>query len=151
ISGLDIDRNYAIAERLRDGMVQIPGTRDVRIAQLLDYPTLRVNVDRAKALELGVTESAIASSVLTSLSSSFLTTPSFWLDPRNNVNYTVAVQTPFRNVDSIQALERTPLRASVAATTAAGSASRARLLANVATVRQDVQPAVINHYTVQRV
>jgi multidrug efflux pump subunit AcrB len=151
ISGLDIDRSHAIAEKLRDGMVRIPGTRDVRIAQLLDYPTLRVDVDRAKALELGVTESAIASSVLTSLSSSFLTTPSFWLDPRNNVNYTVAVQTPFRAVDSIQALERTPLRASVAASGPPGTSSHGRLLADVATVRQDVQPAVINHYTVQRV
>jgi multidrug efflux pump subunit AcrB len=156
ISGLDLAQSYAIAERIRDGMLQIPGTRDVRIAQLLDYPTLRVQVDRAKALELGISENAIATSVLTSLSSSFLTTPSFWLDPRNNVNYTVAVQTPFREVDSIQALERTPLHATVAAYGtgnggAGASNARAQLLANVATVRQDVQPAVINHYTVQRV
>jgi multidrug efflux pump subunit AcrB len=156
ISGLDLDQSYGIAERIRDGMLQIPGTRDVRIAQLLDYPTLRVQVDRSKAVQLGISESAIASSVLTSLSSSFLTTPSFWLDPRNNVNYTVAVQTPFREVDSIQALERTPLHATVAAYGtpnggAGTSNARAQLLANVATVRQDVQPAVINHYTVQRV
>jgi multidrug efflux pump subunit AcrB len=158
ISGLDLAQSNAIAQKLRDGMRQIPGTRDVRIAQLLDYPTLRVDVDRSKALQLGVTEGAIASSVLTSLSSSFLTTPSFWLDPRNNVNYTVAVQTPFKNVDSIQALERTPLHASVAATygvtpavATAGGGSHSQLLANVASVRQDVQPAVINHYTVQRV
>jgi multidrug efflux pump subunit AcrB len=154
ISGLDLAQDYAIAERLRDGMIRIPGTRDVRIAQLLDYPTLRVSVDRSKALQLGVTENAIATSVLTSLSSSFLTTPSFWLDPRNNVNYTVAVQTPFRDVDSIQALERTPLRASAVAYGNAGGAgtrSAGQLLANVATVRQDVQPASLNHYTVQRV
>ncbi len=157
ISGNDLAKSYALAERLRDGMVAIAGARDVRIAQLLDYPTLRVNVDRAKASELGVTESAIASSLLTSLSSSFLTSPSFWLDPRNNVNYTVAVQTPFHAVDSIQALERTPLRAvsasagAPAAGTGAASRPAAQLLANVATIRQDVQPAVINHYTVQRV
>jgi multidrug efflux pump subunit AcrB len=157
ISGMDLGQSYALAERLKAGMAAIPGVRDVRIAQLLDYPTLRVDVDRAKALELGVSENAVASSLLTSLSSSFLTNPSFWLDPRNNVNYTVAVQTPFRNLDSIQALGRTPLHSNAngytqtAATTAIGHAAPAQFLSNLASVRQDVQPAVINHYTVQRV
>jgi len=153
ISGNDLEQSYGIAERLEAGMRAIPGTRDVRIAQVLDYPTLRVDVDRAKALQLGVTESDVASSLLTSLSSSFLPQPSFWLDPRNNVNYTVAVQTPFHFIDTIQALGRTPLRPSGAAAAASGDGTGrpAQLLANVATISHGVQPAVINHYTVQRV
>src|SRR5581483_6179468 len=141
ISGIDMSQTYAIAERLKKSMAAIPGVRDVRIPQVLDYPTLRVDVDRAKALALGVSESAVAQSLLTSLSSSFLTSPTFWLDQRNNVNYTVAVQTPFHAIDSIQALGRTPLH---------GGRST-QLLSNLATVRHDVLPAVINHYTVQRV
>ena len=157
ISSNDLAQSHAIAERLRAEMAAVPGVRDVRIAQVLDYPTLRVDVDRAKALQLGVTESAVASSLLTSLSSSFLTSPSFWLDPRNNVNYTVAVQTPFQKVDSVQALERTPLRSNGRGYVAAAAASpdstpsAAQFLGNLVRVRQDVQPAVINHYTVQRV
>jgi CzcA family heavy metal efflux pump len=142
ISGSDLGQMFALAQKLESSMAAIPGIRDVRIGQVLDYPTLRVDVDRAKAVQLGVTESAVASSLLTSLSSSFLTTPSFWLDPRNNVNYTVAVQTPYHVVDSIDALGRTPL---------SSPGEPAQFLANLATVRQDVQPAVVNHYTVQRV
>src|SRR5574337_1044800 len=127
-------------------MHNIPGLVDLRIPEPLDYPTLRVNVDRAKALELGITEAGVASSLLTSLSTSFLLQPIQWLDPRTGVNYSVLLQTPQHMVDSIQAMAKTPLTSG----TADGTRSP-QLLDNVATVTQGVTPAVINHYTVQRV
>jgi multidrug efflux pump subunit AcrB len=104
-------------------------------------------VDRAKALELGITQNDVASSLLTSLSSSSLGFPNYWLNPNNNVNYTVAAQTPQHMIDSIQALGATPLSPS----RRDGTAQSPQFLSNLATVSHEVQPWVINHYTVQRV
>ncbi|MFI5395095.1 MAG: efflux RND transporter permease subunit [Candidatus Binatia bacterium] len=146
ISGNDLDTNYQIATRLKAKMERIPGLTDLRIPEPLDYPTLKVNVDRAKALELGITEAQVASSLLTSLSTSFLLQPNQWLDPRNGVNYSVLLQTPQHMVNSIQALALTPLSGSQLDGT-----GTPQILGNVATVTQGVEPAVINHYTVQRV
>ncbi len=146
ISGNDLEADYAVAERLRGAMARIPGLVDIRIAQRLDYPTLRVNVDRAKALELGITQSQVASSLLTSLSSNTLLQPNYWLDPQNGVNYSVLVQTPPHMIDSVDALNSTPL----AGSNASGAADP-QFLGNLATITQDVEPAVIDHYTVQRV
>jgi multidrug efflux pump subunit AcrB len=147
ISGNDLDSNYQIATRLKANMARIPGLTDLRIAEPLDYPTIRVNVDRSKALELGVTEAQVASSLLTSLSTSFLLQPNQWLDPRNGVNYSVLLQTPQHMVDSIQALARTPLSGA----RLDGTGAQPQLLGNIASISQGVSPAVINHYTVQRV
>src|SRR5271155_1917561 len=67
VLGNDINSDYAVASRLQNKMQRIPGLTDIRIAQRLDYPTLRVNVDRSKALQLGVDQSAVASDLLISL------------------------------------------------------------------------------------
>src|ERR1019366_8976398 len=137
---------YDIASQLRNKMQRIPGLTDIRIAQRLDYPTLRVNVDRAKALQLGVDQSAVASNLLISLSSSSLLSPNFWLDPKNGVNYNVNVQVPQHIVDSVAELLNTPLTA-----TQDGAVLAPQFLGNVATVSQSVEPAALGHYTVQRV
>lgn len=146
ISGNNLETDYEIAGRLKARMERIPGLTDVRIAEPLDYPTLKVNVNRAKALDLGITEAEVASSLLTSLSTSFLLQPLQWLDPKNGVNYSVLLQTPQHMVDSIDAVAKTPL--SGARLNGSGTP---QLLGNVATISQGVAPAVINHYSVQRV
>ncbi len=147
ISGNDLRSDYDIASRLKKELEKTPGLVDVRIAQLLDYPTIRVKVDRAKALELGVTQQQVASSLLTSLSSNTLVQPNYWLDPNNGVNYSVLVQTPQHVLDSMGALSATPFTAQ----SSDGTARPPQFLSNVATLSQDIEPAVVNHYTVQRV
>lgn len=168
ISGNNLNRDYAIALRLRRMMRAIPGVVDLRIAEPLDYPTFKVNVDRAKALQVGVTMQQVASSLLASLSGDTLISPNFWLDPHNGVNYDVITQTPYHIVDSVAALANTPLTngqnvgtASPAAAyvggppaapdSASAPATQVQLLSNVATIAHAVDPAVIDHYTVQRV
>ncbi|HJU28116.1 MAG TPA: efflux RND transporter permease subunit, partial [Candidatus Binataceae bacterium] len=146
ISGLNIRQDYDVARRLEDSMRAIPGLADVRIAQLLDYPTIQVNVDRIKALQLGLDQRTIASDLLTSLSTNALLAPNYWLDPLNGVNYSVLEQVPQHMIDSVQALGDTPITPA-----ADPPGSTPQLLANVATIRQSVEPAVINHYDVQRV
>jgi multidrug efflux pump subunit AcrB len=148
ISGVKIDQNYSIARRLEQSMLAIPGLTDVRIPQLLDYPTIRVNVDRVKALQLGIDQRAIASDLLTSLATNTLLAPNWWLDPVSGVSYSVLEQVPQHMIDSVQALARTPLSATSMDHKAKDSP---QLLSNVATIRQEVEPAVVNHYDVQRV
>ncbi|MGH7837545.1 MAG: efflux RND transporter permease subunit, partial [Candidatus Binataceae bacterium] len=147
ISGQQLEQNYEYGRRLQGAMRRIPGLTDVRIAQLLDYPTLMVDVDRAKALELGVDQRSLASSLLTSLSTNALIAPNYFLDPKNGVNYSVLEQVPQHLIDSVQALGATPLTPA----NLDGAPGTPQLLANVATIRQSVEPAVVNHYDVQRV
>jgi multidrug efflux pump subunit AcrB len=149
ISGNNLEEDYAVARRLRARMAKIPGLVDLRIAEHLDYPILRVKVDRAKALELGVTQQQVASSLLTSLSSNTLLAPNFWLNPENGVNYSVLAQTPQHMINSVQALAATPLNPG--RLDGAGAQTPPQFLGNLATITQEVEPAVINHYTVQRV
>jgi len=146
VSGLDLYKSYAIAEQLQREMATVPGLTDIRIQQLLDYPTIRLKVDRAKALEFGMTMNDVASSMLTSLASSFLVSPNFWLDPESGVNYNVAAQTPQHLINSMNALGNTPITPA-----RPDGATQAQFLSNLATVSHDVVPASISHYTVQRV
>jgi multidrug efflux pump subunit AcrB len=147
ISGANLDQDYQVARRLEASMRRIPGLTDVRIAQILDYPTIRVNVDRVRAMQLGVDQRAVAADLLTSLKTNALLQPNYWLDPKNGVNYSVLEQVPQHMVDSVQALGSMPLTGVSGDHTAAG----AQLLSNIATISQTVEPAEVNHYDIQRV
>jgi CzcA family heavy metal efflux pump len=147
INGNDLDKDYQIAARLADRMRRIPGISDLRIAEPLDYPSYKVEVDRSKALEMGITQQQIASSLLASLSGAALLQPNFWLDPVSGVNYQVVAQAPQHMIDSIAALSNIPL----STPSLDGTPGQPQLLGNVAAVHRDIDPAVVAHYTVQRV
>jgi multidrug efflux pump subunit AcrB len=112
------------------------------VQQAFDSPTLHMDIDRTRAQDLGVQARDIAQNVLVSLSSSFQTAPSFWLDPKNGVSYSVAVQTPQYRMDSFQELQNTPVAA-------AGSAAPPQILANLTTTSTVARAASISHYNVQ--
>ena len=148
INGNNLEADYDIALRLQDRMRRIPGVSDLRIAEPQDYPTFGVNVDRDKALQLGITQQQVASSMLSTLSGASLLQPNFWLDPKSGVNYNVVAQAPQHLIDSVATLSNIPLSTP---NTAAGTQSQAQLLGNLATVTHRWDPAVVAHYTVQRV
>jgi multidrug efflux pump subunit AcrB len=116
---------------------------DVRLRQIPDAPELRVDVDRVMASGLDVTQQDASRSLLVSLSSSFQGTPNFWVNPKNGVNYRVAVQTPQRQIDTVDALLSTPI-------TAAGSGAP-QLLTNLALLHRSESAGLISHYNVQTV
>jgi multidrug efflux pump subunit AcrB len=159
IEGSNLEKSYAIAQGLRDRMRTIAGTRDVRIAQVLDHPALQLDVDRARAAQVGISQRDVANNLLTTLSSSALVQPSFWLNPQNNVNYLVAVQTPTPKMASTGDLLSTPvaagtqpLRQATAPRSLGGDAPGTSLyLGSVARLRPTADMALINHATVQRV
>ena len=132
---------YNLASSLRRRVAAIPGTADVRLAQVQNVPALRVNVDRSMASQFGLSERDVASDLLVSLSSSGQVAPSFWLDTKHGVQYLVAVQTPQYGVDSIDALMQTPI------STAGGAP---QFLSNLAQVKRTTNAANITHYNVAR-
>ncbi|HET6364691.1 MAG TPA: efflux RND transporter permease subunit, partial [Nitrospirota bacterium] len=160
VEGTDFSRSYDFALKMRDAMRDIPGTADVHINQVLDYPTLQVDVDRTRAARLGVSERDVANNALISLSSSVLIAPSFFLNPINNVNYTVAVQIPPDRIKSLENLRLMPITPPGASPLLQPSTSHppsevpqapAQTLADLARVSHSVSPENITHYTVQRV
>jgi len=136
--------NAAVAQRIAQRITEVPGVVDVHVHQVTAAPALTVNVDRTRAVQLGLTQRDVANSVLVSLAGSSDAAPNFWLDPKNGVNYRVAVQTPQYRLDSVGALQKEPLLA----TTPGGGP---QLLTSVASVDHGTTPAVVNHYNVQRV
>jgi len=131
VVGRDLNANYKIAQQLAERISHIPGAADVHVHQVIDQPEIRLNVDRTKAMELGLTQRDVTSSMLISLSGNSQVAPNYWMNWANGVQYSVGVQTPQYKVDSLDALLRTPVTAatSVVNSTTAGSqagASEAR-------------------------
>ena len=137
ISGFNVEGNRAYANTLLARLHTIPGAVDLRIQQAFDYPQIDVVVDRSKAALLGLTEQDVASNLLVSLSGSFQTSPSFWIDPKNGTQYSVAAQTPQYRLASLADLATTPIT---------GSAGNSQLLANLASFHRSAGPAVVSHY-----
>src|SRR5712671_1885792 len=140
LTGQSYARNYVIAQQIANRLRHVPGAVDVHVRQLMDNPTLHLDVDRVRAQEVGLTQRDVAQNLLVSLSSSFQTAPTFWLNPKNGVSYNLAVMSPQYRVDSLQALMNTPIGGTNSATP--------QVLANLATATPMTSPAVVSHYNV---
>lgn len=156
----NLQKSHEYAVTLYNKLKLIPGTADVNIKQVLNYPTLRLNVDRQRAAQMGLTVKDVATSMLISLSSSSLLAPSFFLNPKNNVSYNVSVRVPMERVTTLEELLSSPITPPTAAallqTVGAGlptdkMSPPAQTLGNLVTVSSEWTPTEIDHYTVQRV
>jgi len=107
--GYDRTKNLRIAEELRRRIAAIPGVVDAHIQQEVYAPDFYVQIDRARALQFGITASDIGNNISTSLTSSETVTPNFWTDPKNGIPYYIAVQTPQYLVHSLNGLGNTPV------------------------------------------
>ncbi len=142
VTGRD-PRGYEIANQIKGRVAQIPGAADVHVHQVVHGPDLRVNVDRTRAQQIGLTQNDVARTMLISLSSSGQNAPNYWLNFKNGVNYQVAVQTPQYKMDTLQDLRNTPV--------VAPNLPRPELLGNLATIERRESPIIVNHYNVQPV
>jgi multidrug efflux pump subunit AcrB len=142
VTGRD-PKGYDIANDIKSRVTQIPGAADVHVHQVVHGPDLRVNVDRTRADQIGLTQNDVARTMLVSLSSSGQNTPNYWLNFQNGVNYQVAVQTPQYKIDTLQDLKNTPV--------VAPNLPRPELLGNLATIERRESPIIVNHYNVQPV
>ena len=131
--------NYEIARHLRERLAAVPGAVDVHLHQVVDAPDLHLDIDRVRAAQFGLTQQDVANSLYISLSSSAAVQPNFWLDPKMGITYTVAAQTPQYSIDSINALQNTPIPIHTLN-------NRTEVLGNMATLTPAVMPVVINHH-----
>ncbi len=142
VSGPNLNANHAFATNLLGQLRTVPGAVDLRVHQLFDLPRIQVNVDRTKALESGYSELDVANSLLISLSGSFQTQPSYWLDPRSGVTYSVVAQTPQYDMSSLSALDNVPITSD--------GVHRPEILGDVVSTSRRSEMAVVSHYNLQR-
>jgi multidrug efflux pump subunit AcrB len=153
IQDVNFDRAAELARKLLPRMQSIPGVADAHLVQVLNYPALQVEVDRLRAAKLNVSQRDVANNMLTTLSSSSLVAPNFFLNPQNNVNYFVAVQTPIDRINSVGDLMDTPVDrpdGNVGTGPAAQPAAPVIRLRDIASVYPRSTLESVSHYTVQR-
>jgi multidrug efflux pump subunit AcrB len=138
IIGENVQANHEFANVLLQKLHAVAGAVDLHIHQSADYPQFNVDVDRTKAQLVGLTEQSVAGNMLVSLSGSFQTSPSFWVDPQSGTQYQVATQTPQYRLETLNDLGNTPL--------SSGAGSGSQLLSNVSNIHRSVAPAVVSHY-----
>ena len=144
VVGQQLAQNRVVAEQMMQQISRIPGTTDLRIQQPFNLPTWNIDVDRTRAQQVGYSQRDVANSVLTSLSGSFQTNPTFYLNPQNHVSYNVAVQTPQYNVQSLQQLENFPIATN-------GSGQQFQILGNLASIRRTAEQGTVSHYNARPV
>jgi multidrug efflux pump subunit AcrB len=170
IVGRNAVANYKIAEELSNKIAAIPGAADVHVHQVVGQPQIRLNVDRVKASQLGLTQRDVTSNMLISLTGNGSVAPNFWINWANGVNYNVGVQTPQYRINSLDALLRTPVSLSngseeteaiannnIGASPNGASqlygnpgamAGNTQLLSNLVSVEREYAPVILNHYNV---
>jgi multidrug efflux pump subunit AcrB len=149
--GYDRANNLKVAHELRRRLAGIPGIVDAHLQQEVDAPAFFADIDRTRAAQLGLSASTIANNINVSLSSSEQVTPNFWTDPASGIPYYIAVQTPERQVASLNDLGNTPVSSAIATDTAVPGVPVPGLLSNVTTVRRDSVPTNSNQANIQPV
>jgi multidrug efflux pump subunit AcrB len=141
VIGRDLEGNRLWASELLQKIRYVPGTADLRIQQPFDQPYLHLRIDRTKAQELGFTAHDIAQNLLVSLSGSFQTSPTFWVDPKTGVSYQIATQTPQYRADKLQDLVNIPV-------TGSNPTAPPSLMASLVSIKRGTDMAVESHYDI---
>jgi multidrug efflux pump subunit AcrB len=141
IRGNNLNANFAYATDLLKQIRLIPGVADARIQQSTKNPTFNIDVDRTRAEYVGLTERDVVNSLTVNLSGSGQVAPTYYLNPDNGVNYSVVMQTPQYQLDSISALETLPITSNVP--------TQAPILGGVASITRTTSSAVVSQYDIQ--
>jgi HAE1 family hydrophobic/amphiphilic exporter-1 len=142
VSGMDLKTDDRIAQDMARQIKGLPDVSDVYIPQDMDYPALQVNVNRARASELGLNPKEVIDNVITALTSDVIIAPSYWVDPKTGNNYFVSVQYPENRVKSVEDLKAMPLHSPVRPMTT--------YLNQVVDISPILTPTEVDHYQLQR-
>jgi len=142
VSGMDLKTDDRIAQDMARQIKALPDISDVYIPQDMDYPALQVNVNRARASELGLSPKEVINNLITALTTDVMIAPSYWVDPKTGNNYFVSVQYPENHVKSLEDLKAMPLRSP--------DLRMPTYLNQVAEVTPILTPTEVDHYQLQR-
>jgi len=140
VRGADVKANFAYANKLLSRIRRIPGIADARIQQSPNSPTLNIDVDRTRAQYVGLTERDVTNSLVVNLAGSAQVAPTYYLNPDNGVSYSIVMQTPQYQIDSLGALETLPI-------TSGGAG--APILGGIANITRTISSAVVSQYDIQ--
>ena len=144
VVGQDLQGNHEWANDLLRQIKAVPGPADMRIQQPFNEPYLNLRIERTKAQQLGFSAHDIAQNLLVSLSGSFQTAPTFWVDPKTGVSYNIETQTPQYNADTLQDLVNIPV-------TGTNASAAPSLMASLVAIQRGNGMAEVSHYNVQPV
>jgi multidrug efflux pump subunit AcrB len=139
VLGSNLDSDHDFADRLLQQMKYIPGATDLRIQQPFDQPKFFLDIDRTKSQQVGYSSRDIAGNVLVALSGSFQTAPTFWLNPKNGVSYSIVAQSPQYEMDSLQDLRNIPI---------SGNGMPQQILASLVSIKRGAGLAAVSHYNI---
>ena len=142
ISGMDMDSDHEIAAKIAKQASALPGVSDVLVPQDVDYPSLKVDIDRERASELGLSAKELVDSLITALTSNGMIAPSYWIDPKTGNNYLLTVQYPENLVKNIASLGAMPLRAA--------ALKEPTRLDSVVHISDILTPTEVDHYQIRR-
>jgi CzcA family heavy metal efflux pump len=140
VRGFNLRDNAVFAQKLLERIRLVPGVADARIQQALDYPEFDVKVDRSRAQELGISQRDVANDLLVSLTGSFQTNQTFWLDEKAGLDYPLVVQTPQPQLDSLDTLRNIPITGALG--------YQPQILGAISSITRTVGPSVVSHYNV---
>jgi multidrug efflux pump subunit AcrB len=140
ISGNDSAGNFRYANQLLRKLKHIPGVADARIQQSATLPTFNVDVDRTRAQYVGLTERDVTNSLVVNLAGSSQVAPTYWLNPNNGVSYSIVMQTPQYQLDSLGALQTLPISAT--------GAPSLPILGGIANLTRTISSAVVSQYNI---
>jgi len=141
VRGADVNSNFAYANKLLSRIRKIPGIADARIQQSPSNPTFNIDVDRTRAQYVGLTERDVTNSLVVNLAGSSQVAPTYYLNPDNGVSYSIVMQTPQFQIDSLSALETLPITAASTATPP--------ILGGIADIKRSTSSAVVSQYDIQ--
>jgi multidrug efflux pump subunit AcrB len=143
LSGSNLDVVHGAAASLASQLRSVNGVSDVFIPQDVDYPSLRLDIDRAQAAVLGLDQKEVVDNVITALTSNQMIAPSYWIDPKNGNDYMLTVQYPEDRIKNLLDLRNIPLHAE--------RIKDPTPLDSVTTVTPLKSPTEIDHYQIRRV
>jgi multidrug efflux pump subunit AcrB len=141
VRGADVNANFAYANKLLSQIRRIPGIADARIQQSPNNPSFNIDVDRTRAQYVGLTERDVTNSLVVNLAGSAQVAPTYYLNPDNGVSYSIVMQTPQYQIDSLSALETLPITA--------GTTATPPILGGIADIKRSTSSAVVSQYDIQ--
>ncbi len=142
ISGMDMKGDHEIASKIAQQVRALPGVSDVLVPQDVDYPALKIDIDRERASELGLSAKELVDSLITALTSNGMIAPSYWIDPKTGNNYLLTVQYPENLVRNLPELGSMPLRAP--------HLKQPTRLDSVVHISHILAPTEVDHYQIRR-
>ena len=141
IRGANLEGNFEYANKLLKEIRGIPGVADARIQQSAKSPVFDVNMDRGQAQDLGITPRDVTNNLVVNLAGSSQVAPTYWLNPANGISYSVVMQTPQYNLDSLSDLANLPV--------SSGANNNQQLLGGIASFNRTTRNAVVSQYDIQ--